>query len=298
MFLYFRQRYRNQPTSQLAHLPQSTMPAPAAHHQLVQISDTHILPPGRLLDKRVDTAAALNAAVQLVNALQPTPLGALMTGDLVDAGSPAAYAHLRQILAALTVPVWLMPGNHDERGALRAAFPDHNYLQDSASLGFIQYTVDLPGLRLVALDTVVPGAGHGALCRHRLDWLDLTLSQAPDMPTLLAMHHPPFLTHIGHMDAMGLLEGVGGLTEIVSRHRQIERIVCGHIHRSIQCRLAHTVAMTLPSTAHQISLDIGDGPGSYTMEPPAMGLHVWHGRGDLVTHLLPIGRFRGPFRFT
>lgn len=274
------------------------MPAPAAHCLLVQLSDTHILAPGHLLDKRVDTAAALRMAVQRVNSLQPAPLGVLLTGDLVDAGSPESYQHLRQLLEPLTVPVWLMPGNHDERASLRAAFPEHTYLQHVTRGGFIQYTIDLPGLRLVALDTVVPGAAHGALCEHRLTWLEDTLAAAPDTPTLLAMHHPPFLTHIGHMDAMGLLQGVEAFNEIVARHRQVERIVCGHIHRSIQCQVAHAVAITVPSTAHQIALDIGDSPGGYTLEPPGMGLHVWRNGAGLVTHVLNIGDFDGPFPFT
>lgn len=273
------------------------MPAPAAHHQLVQLSDTHILSPGRLLDGRVDTAAALRAAVQHIKALTPVPAGVLLTGDLVDAGSPASYAHLRQLLEPLTLPVWLMVGNHDHREAMQAAFPEHRYLLDPQARGFIQYTVNLPNMRLVALDTVVPGAGHGALCAQRLDWLEHTLAEEPDKTTLLAMHHPPFRTHIGHMDAMGLLEGGDEFIRIVSRHHQIERIICGHIHRSVQCRLAHTVAMTVPSTAHQIALEVGESPGSYTLEPPAMGLHVWRAGPDLVTHLLPIGDYPGPFAF-
>lgn len=273
------------------------MPAPAALHQLVQLSDTHILPPGRLLDDRVDTASALSAAVERIQALRPAPLGVLMTGDLVEAGTPPAYDHLKHLLAPLSLPVWLMPGNHDERAALRAAFPGHAWLQATDAHGFIQYTVDLPGLRLVTLDTVVAGAGHGALCAWRLGWLDRTLMQAPDTPTLLAMHHPPFVTHIGHMDAMGLLEGTAAFVEIVSRHRQVERIVCGHLHRSIQRRLAHTVALTAPSTAHQIDLDLCDAPGSYTLEPPGMGLHVWSTGDDLVSHLLPIGNYPGPYAF-
>ncbi len=273
------------------------MPAPAAHHQLVQLSDTHILPPGRLLDNRIDTAAALRSAVQRTNALQPAPEGVLISGDLVDAGSPAAYAHLRELLDPLALPVWLMPGNHDERGALRQAFPEHTYLHNPDAQGFIQYTVDLPALRVVALDTVVAGAGHGALCPTRLAWLDQTLGTAVHTPTLVAMHHPPFPTHIGHMDAMGVLEGCQAFTDIVARHPQVERIVCGHIHRSIQSRLAHTVAVTVPSTAHQISLVIGDDRGSYTLEPPGLGLHVWRSGRDLATHLLPIGDFPGPFAF-
>ena len=266
-------------------------------HVLVHLSDTHITVPGRLLDGRVDTATALARAVEAVGRLQPAPVAVLVSGDLVDAGSPEEYAHLRTLLAPLHGPVYLMPGNHDERGALCAAFADHAYLAQRDE-EFIQYTVDLPGLRLVTLDTVVPGAGHGALCKRRLDWLDATLAQAPDRPTLVALHHPPFLTHIEHMDALGLHEGREDFEAIIRRHPQVERIACGHLHRCIQARVAHTVAITVPSPAHQVELDlVGDHPASYTFEPPGFGLHVWTTGTDLVSHVMPVGDFPGPFAF-
>ncbi|MEZ5646908.1 MAG: phosphodiesterase [Burkholderiaceae bacterium] len=264
---------------------------------LVQISDTHILPEGCWLDDLVDTAQALREAVRRVQMLRPRPLGVLITGDLVEGGSAAAYRHLRRLLAPLDMPVWLLPGNHDDRALLRSAFPDHDWLQARASGAFIQYTVDLPGLRLVTLDTVVANASHGSLCNDRLDWLDHTLGQAQDVATMIAMHHPPFATHIGHMDAMGLREGANRLADIVARHRQVERIVCGHIHRSVQRRLAGTVVMTVPSTAHQIALQFGTTTGCFTLEPPALALHVWHSGPDIVSHHLPVGHFPGPFRF-
>lgn len=265
---------------------------------LVQLSDTHITVPGRWLDGRVDTATALARAVRAVCRLRPAPVAVLVSGDLVDAGSPAEYAHLRTLLAPLPGPVYLMPGNHDERGALRAAFADHPYLRQMEEGDFIQYAVDLPGLRLVALDTVVPGAGHGALCQRRLDWLDATLAQAPGQPTLVALHHPPFLTHIEHMDALGLREGREGFEAVIARHPQVERIACGHLHRCIQARVAHTVAITVPSPAHQVELDlVGDHPASYTFEPPGFGLHVWTTGTDLVSHVVPVGDYPGPFAF-
>jgi 3',5'-cyclic AMP phosphodiesterase CpdA len=265
---------------------------------LVHLSDTHITVPGRLLDGRVDTATSLARAVDAVRRLRPRPVAVLISGDLVDAGSPAEYAHLRTLLADLPGPVYLMPGNHDERGALRAAFADHAYLGPMDEGEFIQYAVDLPGLRLVALDTVVPGAGHGALCERRLDWLDATLAEAPRQPTLVALHHPPFLTHIAHMDALGLREGREDFEAIIRRHPQVERIACGHLHRCIQARIAHTVAITVPSTAHQVALDlVGDHPASYTFEPPGVGLHVWTTGTDLVSHVMPIGDYPGPFAY-
>ena len=92
----------------------------AATQVLVQLSDTHITVPGRLLDGRADTAAALTRAVDAVRRLRPDPVAVLVSGDLVDAGSPEEYAHLRALLAPLPGPIYLMPGNHDERSALRA----------------------------------------------------------------------------------------------------------------------------------------------------------------------------------
>src|SRR5205085_544472 len=116
------------------------------------------------------------------------------------------------------------------------------------------------------LDTLVAGKHHGELCVERLEWLDRTLAAAPDRPTVVIMHHPPFMTGIDYMDKYGL-ENPGALAEIIARHSQIERILCGHLHRSIDCRFAGTVAGTAPSTAHQIALNfLPDAPLRFRFE--------------------------------
>src|SRR3546814_9982601 len=106
--------------------------------------------------------------------------------------------HLKSILAPLRQRIIAIPGNHDGRDSMRAAFAAEGYLPDS---GFLQFAIDdAYPLRLVGLDTVIPGEGGGELCAERLDWLDATLPQKPDAPTLVMMHHPPFVTGLGHMD--------------------------------------------------------------------------------------------------
>lgn len=264
---------------------------------LVQLSDTHVVAPGRLLMGRVDTPAFLRQAVQSVLRLQPAATAVLVTGDLVDRGSVEEYRYLRELLAPLTCPVWLMPGNHDAAAALRAAFPDHGYLQpdphDAALAPFVLYAQALDGLRVVALDTVVPGAPHGALCEARLRWLERTLAQAPDVPTVLAMHHPPFVTGIAHMDEMGLRQGADELAALLRRHPQVQRVICGHLHRAIVQGFGGTVVMTVPSTAHQIALDLrADGPAAWLMEPPGFGVHTLR-NGRLVSHVAASGEY-GP----
>lgn len=261
----------------------------------VQLSDPHIVIKGRLLMGQVDTAAFLARAVAHVCALPARPSHVLITGDLVERGGLDEYAHLRELLAPLPCPVLLMPGNHDAVPHLRQAFADHGYLSSTplepALSGFALYAASLGSRRLLALDTVVPGKPHGSLCAARLGWLRAQLEAAPDTPTVVAMHHPPFTTGIRHMDGMGLREGADELEALMALHPQVERILCGHLHRPITRRFGGTVAMTAPSAAHQITLGLApDSPPSFIFEPPGYYVHTVQD-GQLVTHLQPVGDF-------
>lgn len=257
---------------------------------IAQISDTHIREEGQLAYRHVETAGFLARCVQQLRSMSPRPDFVLATGDLVDAGRREEYRHLRRLLAPLPMPVYLVPGNHDDRDAMVAEFPDHAYLRRDGT--FLQYVIEGDPMRLVVLDTLVPGRGEGRLCADRLAWLDARLRERPDRPTTIVMHHPPFVTGIEHMDRLGLLEGGEGLGEIVERYANVERIVCGHLHRPIQVRWHGTVAMTAPSTAHQVALDLAAGdPACYVMEPPACLLHVWRDGVGLISHTVYIGEF-------
>ncbi|HRD99523.1 MAG TPA: phosphodiesterase [Rubrivivax sp.] len=263
---------------------------------LAQLTDLHIREPGRLAYGRLDTAPYLRAAVQAVAQLPQAPQALVLTGDLTDFGRAAEYAHLASLLSPLNMPLYLLPGNHDDRDQLRRSFAGHGYLgQDD----FVQYTVALGGgLRLVALDTVETGQSAGRLCPRRLQWLDRTLQQHAGEPIVIAMHHPPFETLIGHMDRIGLLQGADELARILGQHPNVERVICGHLHRSIVTRFGGTIASTAPSPAHQVSLDLApDAASTWTLEPPGFHLHAWTGPGRLLTHVAAIGSFDGPHPF-
>jgi 3',5'-cyclic AMP phosphodiesterase CpdA len=269
---------------------------------IAQITDTHILAPGEIFKAPIaspgvervradiDTGACLARAVAELNALDPRPDVTIVTGDLVDHGAAADYEHLRRLLAPLAMPVYVIAGNHDARGPLRGAFAADGYLPAD---GFLQYTIEDFPLRLVALDTSIPGQHSGTLCEERLGWFDGVLAAAPDRPTLVMMHHPPFATGITYMDGYGL-ENIPALAEIVGRHPQIERIACGHLHRSIDRRFAGTVAGTAPSTAHQVALDLRPGARlNFRFEPPGYQLHLWEADSGLVTHTAVLGDWPG-----
>ncbi len=260
---------------------------------LCQLTDLHIRAPGSLAYGRVDTNRFFESAVTELMRLAPAPDAYLLTGDLTDYGRSDEYAVLAHGIARLGKPAYLLPGNHDDRAAMRQAFREAGYLQSDSP--YLQYRIDLGGLALIALDTVVAHAPHGVLDAERLDWLRANIDTST--PTVIAMHHPPFATGIAHMDKIGLLEGGAELESILRRHHNIERIVCGHLHRSIQARFANTFASTCPSPAHQITLDLdAQARSSYRMEPPGYQLHVWRD-GRLVTHGGVFGAFAGPYPF-
>ena len=260
---------------------------------LGQITDLHLKANRKLAYGVVDTAGYLERCVAQLNTLKQVPDALLITGDLVDFGTMEEYGLLRELLAPLAMPFYLLPGNHDERQALRAAFPEHAYLRQWAP--FIQYTIEDWPLRIVALDTLVPGKGRGELCAERLAWLDRTLAQS-DRPTVVAQHHPPFLSGIGHMDHVSLT-GIDAEADVIRRHPQVERVLCGHLHRPITVRFAGTVATTCPAPAHQVALDLDpQAPDNYVMEPPGFQLHYWDGH-TLVSHTGFLGKFDGPYPF-
>jgi Icc protein len=264
---------------------------------LAQISDLHIKRPGGLAYRRVDTAAALARCVARLNALEPRPDAVVVTGDLVDGGSAEEYLHLRTFLAPLAIPYYLLVGNHDERAALRNAFSDHAYLREGGE--FVQYTIDIGPLRLIALDSQVPQQGAGALCDARLAWLAAALDAARGIPVVIALHHPPFVSGIGHMDTQRLdPTSAERLAAIVGRYGNVERVICGHIHRPMFVRFAGTVASAVPAPAHQVALDLrNDAPSAFRLEPPAFALHLYERTTGLVTHHAYVDEGEGPYPF-
>lgn len=261
---------------------------------IAHLSDPHLRPTGELYQGLVDSNAMFDAAVSHVNALDPAPDLVIVTGDIVDHGAPAEYEHARSALAAIRRPVLMLPGNHDEREAFRAAFAGRGYLPATGPLHFA--AGDHGPVRILGLDITIPGEHGGEASEEACGWLEARLREEPARPTLVLMHQPPFQTGIACIDAYNC-RGETRLEAILTSHPQVERVLCGHVHRFVMTRFANTVLVTAPSTTTAIALRLApDAEPASFVEPPAFLLHQW--RGDaLVTHLVPVGRFRGPLPF-
>jgi Icc protein len=255
---------------------------------IAQISDLHIMREGKRAYGHFDTRECLARAVDRLNALTPRPDLALVTGDLVDAGSAEEYARLAVELHRLAMPFRLIPGNHDARDTLRAAFPEQPWEADEGE--FCHYADEAWPVRIVALDSLAPGEVAGLLCARRLDWLSRTLAAGGERPTLVMVHHPPFPTGIDHMDRLPM-RGAEDLAGILERHRCVLRVVAGHVHRMIVGSLGGRSCTTCPSTAHHFALDLEPGmPARWTAEPPGFQLHRYLGGDRLATHTATIER--------
>ncbi|SDG56273.1 phosphodiesterase [Roseospirillum parvum] len=263
--------------------------------RIAQITDTHVTTPGTLAFGCVDTLALLAATVDHANRISPGLDAVVLTGDLTDMGRSEEYTALKPLLDRLAAPYFLLPGNHDDRDALRQAFDGHPGLAPPGP--FMNLVVDHFPVRLIGLDTLLPGRHEGHLCPARLSWLEARLSEAPQRPTMVFMHHPPFATGIAHMDEMMLLRP-GDLLAVLRRHPQVRHVAAGHVHRAVSTAVDGLAMSIAPSSAHAVSLDLDpDAPATFTLEPPALRVFDVSPAGQVVSHLSPVGVFDGPHLF-
>ena len=262
---------------------------PAAPTVIAQISDPHI----RLGRGDKQAAAALTAAVQKIDEIGIRADAVLVSGDLTDDGNGRSYERIRELLAPLDHPVFVLTGNHDDREALREYF-----VLPGASTGKIgepfRYTAQIGGLRLIACDTTIPGEGAGTLSGEHRAWIDFQLAADPVTPALVAMHHPPIDVGIKQLDVdYGMRKtDRAALGDLLARHPQALRVAAGHVHRACSGMLGGCAVVTAASTDLQTPIDFGDFPLNGVGEPASILLHaLLPADGDppaMVTQAIPV----------
>ena len=261
---------------------------------IAQISDPHVCPQGELYHGLVDSNRMFAEALQHLKGLDRRPDVLLLTGDLVDQGRPQEYDMARRLLAELGFPYLVIPGNHDQQESFREAFADHAHLPREGPLHFCH---DEHPVRIIGLDSCVPGLHHGNIDHDQLAWLRRTLEQDVVKPTIVMLHHPPFMSGIAYMDEYRYLDPTP-LESVLRSFNNLELLLCGHVHRVMVKRWAGTVVCSCPSSTTEIALQLRSDaePMSY-VGPPACLLHLWDEAHGIVTHLSHIGSFVGPYPF-
>lgn len=264
--------------------------------RILQLSDTHIVEEAQLAYGVADTAASLEKAVSYINTLLPLiePVDLLIvTGDLTDFGTAAAYARFRALMAPLDIPYVALPGNHDDREVMRAAFASEPWMPES---GPVNLAAVFDDLLVLGMDTAVAGEPYGALSQETFDWMSSQLALHPGKPVLIAMHHPPFDIGIGHMDRQRL-KTPDALYARLADIPQNVTIACGHVHRFIVSHINGLMVMTVPSPSHAVALNMrADATPDLMFEPGGLVLHDMRA-GSLVSQFVAIGPYDGPYPF-
>ncbi|GGM47816.1 metallophosphoesterase [Microbacterium saperdae] len=250
-----------------------------ASHVLIHVSDPHFLAEGARLGGRYDVEENFARTLEAIRRVHPHPAAIVITGDLADLGEPDAYRRLRAavepVAADLGAAVVWVAGNHDERPALRAGLLDLAPTEDP-----VTGVWDLDGLRLIALDTSVPGWHHGDLDRAQLDWLAAILAEPAPHGTLLAMHHPPLPSHLPLFDILELRHQ-DELAAVI-RDSDVRGILAGHLHYSAHGTFAGVPVSVSSATCYTMNVAL-PAPDVNGMDA-AQAFQLVHVHPDTITH--------------
>lgn len=224
---------------------------PAARHVIAHLSDTHFLAGGVPLGGLADTVAHLDRAIEQLRRLAGSLAAIVVTGDVADLGEPDAYRRIRAALVPLAEEtgaelIWVM-GNHDERVPFREIL-----LDEPGSDEPVNRVIDLGGLRIITLDSSVPGYHHGILEPATLAWLDEVLAEPAPFGTVVALHHAPIATPLALMDILEL-RGQDEFGEVI-HGRDVRAILGGHLHYPTQGEFAGVPVYVAGSLAYTMDL--------------------------------------------
>lgn len=242
---------------------------------LLQLSDTHLHAAEDSRMRGVTTHLTFLAALEHARADSRWPADAvLVTGDIVQDESRAGYERFRDIMAALGVPVWCIPGNHD----------DPKLMDDI--LGSAPFKVGgdvrLGSWSIVLLNTFLTGEDAGGLGEARLDGLRAALQANADQHVLICMHHHPLPMGSAWLDGVALRDASRFL-EIVDAYDNVRAVVWGHVHQASDRQRGTVRFLSTPSTCSQFL------PGSeffaIDSQPPGLRWLELHDDGSIDTHV-------------
>ncbi|TPW72358.1 metallophosphoesterase [Schumannella sp. 10F1B-5-1] len=258
---------------------------PEPLHTIAHISDTHFLDGARPLYGALSSEATLQRALEQLEISGLDIEAIVFTGDLADLGETDAYQRLRAIVdpAAERLgarPIWVM-GNHDER----EPFAEH-MLGAAPSSAPQDAVYDVNGLRIVALDSTVPGYHHGELTAEQLDWLRGVLAEPAPHGTLLALHHPPIPSPVEIMAILELQDQPA--LEAVVRGSDVIGIVGGHLHYSTHSTFAGVPVAVAAATCY--TMDVLAPVGTLAGVDGGQSVHLTQVYPDRVVHsIVPVG---------
>jgi hypothetical protein len=224
----------------------------------VHLSDTHLGTEGER-PFGTDTAGNLRAVAARIRDMGVQPAFFVLSGDVSVDGSEASYHFAKRLLdeelGPFGVPVLLTPGNHDLRLPFRHVLLGQAATDEQEKAPTSQ---EISGLRVVVLDSHVPGAEHGELGAVQLAWLERELARPAERGHLVVVHHPSAGKGLPSPDDSMLVDGPA-LGAVLARHPSVLGMLCGHVHLSGVTTFAGTLHVTVPAVAYLLDPSVQDG---------------------------------------
>jgi len=216
--------------------------------RLIQITDTHLLGPedGRLLG--MPTSQSLDCVLNSIRKQHPQFDAFLVTGDLTQDGSEKSYQHLHDVMSTFQRPAFWLRGNHDEPSAMSKVAQGTEHLQR---------VIRNEHWQIIMLNSQVEGAVFGELAGEELEFLDYTLTEAPDLHTLVCLHHHPVSMNCAWIDPIGLRNS-HEFMQLLSRHDNVRGVAWGHVHQALEGVQDGIRLMATPSTCIQFEPNSDD----------------------------------------
>jgi len=258
-------------------------------HFILHLSDTHFVAEGPLYGS-VESERNLRQLFDELEASGGRPEAIVITGDLADKGDPLAYQQLKSILEPAAARlgaqvVWVM-GNHDDRGAFRTELLDQGHLGADQLAAPVDRVYDVNGLRIISLDTSVPGHHYGEITSAQLDWLAEELSTPSPDGTILALHHPP-IPSVLDLAVLVELRDQSGLAEVL-HGSDVRSIIAGHLHYSSTATFAGIPVSVASATCYTQDLNVP--VGGTRARNGAQAFNLVHVYQDTVLHsVVPLG---------
>lgn len=248
--------------------------SPASSLLIAQITDIHLFAKAETSLLGLRTSESFQAVLEQVGNLERRPDLLMLTGDLSQDGTIKSYQLLETMLQPLDIPICCVPGNHDCPTTMKKLLMQPPFLAEKS--------LRLGGWQLIVLDSCLPGCVHGYITPESLNWLDHELLRSPDIPTLIAFHHPPFQVGSTWMNDIGL-HNAKELFDVCDRHPQVKLALFGHIHQEFSHYRNGVSYLGAPSTCIQFKPNTPD----FTLDeqPPGFRLVTLYPNGAWETQV-------------
>ena len=257
---------------------------PRPDYVLLHISDTHLISDGCLYGA-VDADSRLGELLEQLKHSGVRPDAIVFTGDLADAGEPEAYRKLRAVVEPFAAElsaelIWVM-GNHDDRATLRSCL-----LDEAPSMAPLDRVCMIDGLRIITLDTSVPGHHYGEIREEQLDWLAEELGSSAPHGSILVLHHPP-IPSVLDLAVTVELRDQAALGRVL-KGSDVRAILAGHLHYSTNATFVGIPVSVASATCYTQDLTVA--AGGTRGRDGAQACNLVHVYQDTVVHsVIPIG---------